>query len=50
MLPSERTLAAELAARPTTVRLILMKLATEGGVRSKHGRGHFATTVSANDW
>ncbi|RCG32989.1 GntR family transcriptional regulator [Sphaerisporangium album] len=46
-LPSERTLAAELEAGRTTVRLVLMKLAAEGIVRSEHGRGYFAN--AAND-
>jgi len=42
-LPSERQLAQQLDAGRTTIRLILMKLATEGMIRSKHGRGYFAT-------
>ncbi len=46
-LPSERQLASQLDAGRTTVRLILMKLATEGIVRSEHGRGYFVT--AAND-
>ncbi|MPZ96233.1 MAG: GntR family transcriptional regulator [Propionibacteriales bacterium] len=41
-LPSERTLAADLKAGRTTIRLVLMKLASEGLVRSEHGRGYFA--------
>jgi DNA-binding FadR family transcriptional regulator len=40
-LPSERTLADELNAGRTTVRLVLVKLAAEGLVRSEHGRGYF---------
>ena len=40
-LPSERKLAADLAAGRTTIRLVLMKLAAEGAVRSEHGRGYF---------
>ncbi len=40
-LPSERTLAADLGAGRTTVRLILVKLAAEGLVRAEHGRGYF---------
>lgn len=46
-LPSERQLAEQLEAGRTTIRLILMKLATEGMVRSEHGRGYFI--VGAND-
>lgn len=40
-LPSERTLAADLQAGRTTIRLVLMKLASEGLVRSEHGRAYF---------
>ena len=40
-LPSERQLAGQLEAGRTTIRLILMKLATEGIIRSEHGRGYF---------
>lgn len=40
-LPSERTLATDLDAGRTTIRLVLMKLASEGLVRSEHGRGYF---------
>ena len=48
-LPSERQLAAQLDAGRTTIRLILMKLATAGMIRSEHGRGYFVTDVdSAN--
>jgi DNA-binding FadR family transcriptional regulator len=46
-LPSERQLAAQLEAGRTTVRLVLMKLATEGMIRSEHGRGYFA--ISTNE-
>lgn len=42
-LPSERTLAADLEAGRTTIRLVLMKLASEGLVRSEHGRGYFVS-------
>ncbi len=42
-LPSERQLAEQLEAGRTTIRLVLMKLATEGMVRSEHGRGYFVT-------
>jgi Bacterial regulatory proteins, gntR family len=41
-LPSERHLAEQLDAGRTTIRLVLMKLATEGLIRSEHGRGYFA--------
>ena len=40
-LPSERTLADDLGAGRTTVRLVLIKLAAEGLVRAEHGRGYF---------
>lgn len=43
-LPSERQLAEQLDAGRTTVRLVLMKLTTEGTIRSEHGRGYFATS------
>ncbi len=42
-LPSERQLAEQLDAGRTTIRLVLMKLATEGMIRSEHGRGYFLT-------
>jgi len=42
-LPSERQLAEQLGAGRTTIRLVLLKLATEGIVRSEHGRGYFVT-------
>jgi DNA-binding FadR family transcriptional regulator len=38
-LPSERTLAEDLGAGRTTIRLVLVKLAVEGLVRAEHGRG-----------
>lgn len=40
-LPSERSLAADLEAGRTTIRLVLMRLASEGLLRSEHGRGYF---------
>lgn len=40
-LPSERTLAADMAVGRTTIRLVLMKLSAEGLVRAEHGRGYF---------
>ena len=46
-LPSERQLAGQLEAGRTTIRLILMKLATEGIIRSEHGRGYFV--IGADD-
>lgn len=51
-LPSERTLAQELAAGRTTIRLVLTKLAAEGVIRSEHGRGYFATAEAQveNGW
>jgi DNA-binding FadR family transcriptional regulator len=48
-LPSERQLAAELDAGRTTIRLVLMKLATEGMIRSEHGRGYFLTGADSED-
>ena len=48
-LPSERQLAAQLDAGRTTIRLILMKLATEGMIRSEHGRGYFVTDADNGD-
>jgi GntR family transcriptional regulator len=42
-LPSERQLAEQLDAGRTTIRLVLMKLTTEGVIRSEHGRGYFIT-------
>jgi GntR family transcriptional regulator len=48
-LPSERQLAAQLDAGRTTIRLILMKLATEGMIRSEHGRGYFVTGTDDGD-
>ena len=46
-LPSERQLAQQLDAGRTTIRLVMMKLATEGMVRSEHGRGYFV--IGADD-
>ncbi|CAM3746728.1 winged helix-turn-helix domain-containing protein [Nocardiopsis rhodophaea] len=43
-LPSERTLAKELDAGRTTIRLVLTRLSAEGIIRSEHGRGYFANT------
>ncbi len=40
-MPSERQLAGHLSAGRTTARLVLMKLATEGLIRSEHARGYF---------
>ena len=48
-LPSERQLAGQLDACRTTIRLILMKLATEGMIRSEHGRGYFVTGADNGD-
>jgi DNA-binding FadR family transcriptional regulator len=48
-LPSERQLAEQLDAGRTTIRLILMKLATEGKARSEHGRGYFVTGTNDGD-
>jgi DNA-binding FadR family transcriptional regulator len=48
-LPSERQLAAQLDAGRTTIRLILMKLTTEGMIRSEHGRGYFVTGADNGD-
>lgn len=45
-LPSERQLAEQLDAGRTTIRLVLMKLATEGLIRSEHGRGYFVSDAS----
>ena len=45
-LPSERTLAEDLGAGRTTVRLVLVKLAAEGLVRAEHGRGYFVCARS----
>ena len=46
-LPSERELVARLGAGRTTIRLVLMKLAAEGVIRSEHGRGYFAIPPKA---
>lgn len=48
-LPSERQLAEQLGAGRTTIRLILMKLATEGTVRTEHERGYFVTGVDEQE-
>jgi GntR family transcriptional regulator len=48
-LPSERQLAEQLDAGRTTIRLILMKLTTEGMIRSEHGRGYFVTGTNDSD-
>jgi GntR family transcriptional regulator len=48
-LPSERQLAEQLDAGRTTIRLVLMKLTTEGMIRSEHGRGYFVTRTSDGD-
>ncbi len=48
-LPSERQLAQQLDAGRTTIRLILMKLATEGMIRSEHGRGYFVIGTDDGD-
>jgi DNA-binding GntR family transcriptional regulator len=47
-LPSERQLAAELDAGRTTIRLVLMKLATEGVIYSEHGRGYFLSSPNSD--
>jgi DNA-binding FadR family transcriptional regulator len=48
-LPSERQLAQQLEAGRTTIRLVLMKIATEGTIRSEHGRGYFVTGTNNGD-
>ena len=48
-LPSERTLAQELAAGRTTIRLVLTRLAAEGVIRSEHGRGYFVNSDTSDD-
>jgi len=48
-LPSERQLAQQPDVGRTTIRLILMKLATEGMVRSEHKHGYFVTGTSDGD-
>ncbi|MDA2810344.1 winged helix-turn-helix domain-containing protein [Nocardiopsis sp. RSe5-2] len=45
-LPSERALAQDLEAGRTTIRLVLMRLTTEGVIRSEHGRGYFVNSES----
>lgn len=44
-LPSERTLAEDLGAGRTTVRLVMAKLAAEGLIRAEHGRAYFVGTA-----
>jgi GntR family transcriptional regulator len=41
ILPSERALAQEFGAGRTTIRLVLIKLTSQGIVRAEHGRGYF---------
>lgn len=48
-LPSERTLAEDLGAGRTTIRLVLMRLTAEGVIRGEHGRGYFATQANDNE-
>jgi len=48
-LPSERQLAEQLDAGRTTIRLVLMKLATEGMIRSEHGRRYFVADGDNDD-
>ena len=48
-LPSERTLAQELGASRTTIRLVLVRLVAEGVIRSEHGRGYFVNADSDED-
>jgi GntR family transcriptional regulator len=48
-LPSERQFAQQFDAGRTTIRLILMKLSTEGLIRSEHGRGYFVTDAGNGD-
>jgi GntR family transcriptional repressor for pyruvate dehydrogenase complex len=40
-LPSERALVRDLSASRTTIRLVLLKLTSEGLIRSEHGRAYF---------
>jgi GntR family transcriptional regulator len=47
-LPSERTLAQDLDAGRTTIRLVLTRLTAEGVIRSEHGRGYFAIQAHNN--
>ena len=46
-LPSERTLAAELGAGRTTIRLVLGKLVALGLIEAQHGRGYFVSSPSS---
>jgi DNA-binding FadR family transcriptional regulator len=48
-LPSERQPAEQLDAGRTAIRLVLMKLTTEGMIRSEHGRGYSVTGTSDGD-
>lgn len=48
-LPSERQLASDLDAGRTTIRLVLVKLAAEGKIRSEHGRGYFVIGAANDD-
>lgn len=48
-LPSERTLAEDLEAGRTTIRLVLTRLTAEGVIRSEHGRGYFATRANGSE-
>ncbi len=45
-LPSERSLAEDLSAGRTTVRLVLAKLTAEGLVRAEHGRAYYVAASS----
>jgi GntR family transcriptional regulator len=40
-LPPERTLAEQLSASRTTIRLVLLKMTAEGIIRPEHGRAYF---------
>lgn len=42
-LPSERALSQELSAGRTTIRLVLMRLVSEGLLDVSHGRGYFVS-------
>lgn len=48
-LPSERTLAAELGAGRTTIRLVLGKLVAVGLIEAQHGRGYFVSAQQAKE-
>jgi len=47
-LPSERTIAGELGASRTTVRLVLSNAVAAGLIRAEHGRGYFVTRRRAS--